>query len=69
VYNLKPSNLGSCKRRILINRIESVTLSEVCVCLCVLSGWVSTVHTGVNVFAAPSLPSPSPLPTCCPGVG
>jgi hypothetical protein len=33
VYNLKPSNLGSCKRRILISRIESVTLSEVGLCL------------------------------------
>ncbi len=29
VYNLKPTNLGSCKRRIAVARIEAVTLSEV----------------------------------------
>ncbi len=29
VYNLKPSNLGSCNRRIELRHIESVTVSEV----------------------------------------
>ena len=53
VYNLKPGNYGSCKRRIPLVSLEAVTMSQVCGCVVVwLCGCVVVWLCGCFVFTS-----------------